>query len=480
MAIDETGLTIKRLPEILEELEAELKLQFGEGIDVSTDSLLGILNSIYGASIAEQWSLSQAVYNAFNIETAEGKQLDDLVNLVGINRLPASPTQGEMEYSGQDGTTVPAGGAYSDSSGNNYTNVADVLIDKNSATRANIGVVSAVASTAYTITVDGLSFDYTTGATPTIESIVGGLVATIGTQTDYTATANIDNTEVVITANTVFETFTLAASTNLTYAEITSVGDVQNALDGNIAGLANTITSINTPVVGLDAVNNPLTLTLGSYLETDEELRKRHKDSVQIAGSATVPAIEATVGQIAGVSNAVVIENRTPFTDGDGRPSHSYETIVEGGLDQDIADAVWETKPAGVETYGNVSETVTDSQGNIQTVKFSRPTPVYIWVKVDYTKYDEESFPNDGEDGIKQAIEDYGNALGLGEDAIPKRFYGSVYTGVSGIEDLTITFAVGTDEINQPSAGAFTENAVDIAGNEDASFDISRVQVTLV
>lgn len=481
MSLTATGLNIKRLPEVVAELEAALKLELGEDLDTSSDSLLGIINSIYGAAIADQYALSQAVYDAFNIDTAQGKQLDDLVALVGITRLPASPTLGSIEFTGTPNTEVPSNSSFSDTNSNTYTNPSSITLSITDCTNIVIEVSTVADSTLYTLVIDGDTYAVTSGLGATAASIVAAFVALIGVQPNYTANKSSTGDELVVTTNTNLDTFAVNVPSEMSAIEVTSIGVVQNNVNGAIIALANTIVNIDTPVTGLDSVNNPVALTLGREEETDEELRVRQRDSVQIAGTATVPAIEASIAQLQGVTQAIVIENRTLATDIDGRPAKSYETVVEGGSDEDIAQAIWETKPAGVETYGSVSEVITDGQGNSQLVSFSRPSPQYIWCKVDYTLYDEESFPSDGEDSIKQAVVDFGNTLNLGNDVIPKRFYGSIYSAVSGVESITVNMASsGEDSNTEPSLGLFSENPIDITGVQVGKFDVSRIDVTLV
>lgn len=476
-----TGFETKRLPTILDELETSLKNELGVDIDVSSDSLLGILNSIYGAAISDQWAVAQAVYAAFNINAAEGKQLDDLVALVGISRLSASPTNGNITFKGNQGTTVPTGTVVADNVGNTYSTTEDILLTITSCVRTEIKVSNVADSNLYTIVIEGDSYDYTSSVGATQQSIIEGLRALIGTQTDYTATKNTAGDTLIITSNTTLSTIALTISADLTVNKVTSVGNVENNVAGAIQALSNSITSVSTPVSGLDSVNNPVALTIGREEETDEELRVRHTESVQIAGTATVTAIQSSLASIQGVTQALVVENRGTTTDGEGRPAKSYECVVEGGNEDDIGAKIWETKPAGVETYGDILNIVTDVNGNSQAVYFSRPEPSYIWVEVDYTLYDEESFPLDGEDSIKQAIVDYAEALDLGDDVIPKRFFGSIYSAVSGIEDLVIRIASsGTDPNTEPSGGSFLEDPIDITSTQIAKLDIDRITVTAV
>lgn len=475
MALTNTGLEIKRYDDLLEELKTRLESELGTDIDLSSDSLLGIITSIYTFSLADQWSLAEAVYSAFDINTAEGKQLDDLVALVGIKRLPASPTNGNIEFTGDEGTVIPPSTTVSDNSGNSYVTTTQFTLDASGSTYVEIGVGSVLDSTDYVVFVDTDSFIYNSGIGATAESIVLGLSNAIGTQSNYTVTIGSNSDILILDTVVALDTIDVSVSDELNIIEVTNLGFVQNTENGAIPAKVNTIVNINTPISGLNSVINPVALTLGRERETDEELRIRHKDSVEIAGTATVPAIEGTLGQVQGVTTSFVVENRTYVTDSQGRPPKSYECIVEGGADQDIADAIWESKPAGIETYGTELVLVTDNQGNSQAVRFTRPIPVYLWARITYTKYDEETFPSDGEDTMKEALDTHISGLDLGEDAIPKRSYGSIYSAVSGIEDLLVEYAV-TDDPNTPPV-SYSTATVSIEVNERANIDLNRISV---
>ncbi len=69
---------------------------------------------------------------------------------------------------------------------------------------------------------------------------------------------------------------------------------------------------------------------------------------------------------------------------GTGLPPHSIEAFVIGGADTDVAQAVWNAKPAGAQTYGPFSAQVQDSEGNAQLVYWSRGStaPLYLAVHV--------------------------------------------------------------------------------------------------
>jgi uncharacterized phage protein gp47/JayE len=156
-----------------------------------------------------------------------------------------------------------------------------------------------------------------------------------------------------------------------------------------------------------------------------------------------------------------------------GRPPKSFESIVQGGTDAAVALDIWLTKPAGILPFGDTAVNITDSSGNQQTINFTRPAAVNLNFEVDYTKYDEESFPGNGEATIAQTVLDITNALTADEDVIPSRYFGPIYAAVSGIDSLVVRVE------NQASPGFQTTRlAIDI--DEFASTTSTDITVTEV
>ena len=158
-----------------------------------------------------------------------------------------------------------------------------------------------------------------------------------------------------------------------------------------------------------------------------------------------------------------------------GRLAKSFEAVVEGGSDADVANKIWLTKPAGIQTFGNTSFTITDSQGEQQVINFSRPTPIYIWVTVALTLYPEETFPPNGQDLVASAINTYGNNLGIGVDVLLQRVLAQIFT-VPGIASGTMQIAATNGPGDSPLYGT---SDIPIQENEIAVFDLSRITVTV-
>lgn len=200
---------------------------------------------------------------------------------------------------------------------------------------------------------------------------------------------------------------------------------------GPVFAAAGALTVIDTPVTGWTAVTNALDATLGTNLETDSALRIRRQLTLQATGSANAQAIRADVLEVPGVTQAAVFENATDVTDGDGVPPHAFETVVQGGANLDIANAIWGSKPIGIATYGAVTQNITDYAGTVQPVKFSRPTSVTIYVSVSISVNGTYA----GDAAVKAALATYFADFLLGQDVITAQLYAVVF-GVQGVTDV--------------------------------------------
>lgn len=243
---------------------------------------------------------------------------------------------------------------------------------------------------------------------------------------------------------------------------------------GFVIAPAGTLTNIETPVSGWDDITNPQDGATGRPVESDPELRLRRARSLQVTGSATVGAIRSRLlEQVDDVTDATIIENRTSEEDAQGRPPHSFEAVVTGGTDADVAEQLFETKAAGIETTGTVTEIVTDSTGKEQVIRFSRPIQRFIWVRLTLTATN--GFPENVDDLATQAIVDKGGELQLGEDVIWQTLVGPVHRAVDNLNQVTVELGVSSDPEQEPST--FETANITIENNEIALFDAERVEV---
>lgn len=196
-------------------------------------------------------------------------------------------------------------------------------------------------------------------------------------------------------------------------------------------------------------------------------------------GSLILTLTFNVLSSLAIASNGVTVTGSgtlpTAVTTG-GQPEKSIQAIVEGGSNIAIASAIWFSKPAGIATFGNTSQTITDSQGHTQTILFSRPDPIYIWVAATLTLYAPETFPANGAQLVANALLAYGNSLIVGETVLIQRVQSVIFTcGVPGIASVVLTLA-GTISLTQTPS--FASSSITIANNQISNFDLSRITVT--
>lgn len=206
-----------------------------------------------------------------------------------------------------------------------------------------------------------------------------------------------------------------------------------------------TIKEIVNPLDGVTGCTNPAAVDGGRDRETDEEYRDRYYKSVDFAGGVNIDAIVAEVRQnVEAVSSVIGYENDTDVEDDLGLPPHSFEVVVYGGLDQDIAKAIFRRKAAGIQTHGNKKVPVISVSGQSVAISFSRPTPVPVYIQINNLKTN-DTFPVDGKDLIKAALKDYigdenSGGLSIGEDVVfitlPE-----VVLSVSGVVDFDIAIS---------------------------------------
>jgi uncharacterized phage protein gp47/JayE len=202
---------------------------------------------------------------------------------------------------------------------------------------------------------------------------------------------------------------------------------------------------------------------LGSDGESDEAFRQRYAASTELQATNILESLYAALLAINGVTQVRIYVNDTAGTVA-GRPAHSYEVVIEGGADADIAEAIWAHHPAGITLFGSTTENITDSQGQTQAINFSRPTPVDIVVAI--TTATGADFPSTGVDDIKAAIVSFGpGQFGIGDDVNVARLY-TPANSVQGhvISALTIDGGTADVTIDEDEVARFTTANITVNG----------------
>jgi len=470
------GFNQKRFPEIEQELKDSSIVQF-PNILTTPGSVNGVLLSIFSKPITDIWEALGALYHALHPSEAEGINLDYIAEYKGITRLEALSTVTEILLSGSSGTVIPAGSTLFKSTVNNSIHeLTEQVTLSNDLQEAVVTVPEVIVDDDYTITIDEHEYTYTAQEGDSIADIISGLIGEITDFAEATIDAEAYGSGCKVIAKNNF--FTIGVTENLI---LWNIGHSKSIVLDAIAVTEGDITEIETPVTGLDFVNNLLAGIPGRKAESDTELRIRFAEALTSGGGGSLSSICAELlDKVDSVIFAKGYENRTS-AEVDGRPPHSFEIVVSGGNENEIAQKIWDLKPAGIQTVGNTEVDITDSNGDEQKVCFSVPESKYVWFKITLTKYtDDGVYPSNGDAMIKAGIIDQGAGIGIGMDVIPDKFKGSIFyssPGVSipGIAGAVVEAAVSDDPQEEPES--FSTGRIEIAENEVALFDNDRIEI---
>lgn len=230
---------------------------------------------------------------------------------------------------------------------------------------------------------------------------------------------------------------------------------------GNVA--AKDINEIVNPEAGIDSVLGVSLVSAGEDEESDYELQKRIKIASEGSGSGNASSIRAAVIKVSTVDSAIVVVNDSDEEDSMGNKPHSIAVYVAGGDDygQEIAEAIFNTKPVGIQTNGTITKTVTDEGGYTHEIKYNKMQTVNVTVAVSVvTTVD---FENTGIETIQDNIKDYINSFDFGDDVILSTLYGYIYS-VKGVERVT-ELKLSTD------GTTFTTDDIDVSILECARCD---------
>jgi hypothetical protein len=254
---------------------------------------------------------------------------------------------------------------------------------------------------------------------------------------------------------------------------------------GAIACPANTLNRIALAAPGWDAINNLSAGVVGNDVENRVDFEYRRQQSVAQNANSSSQSIIGAVSDVSGVLDCYVYENFTNAAVTVGNtsysvPAHSIYIAAVGGVDADVATAIWTKKSIGCSTVGNTAVTVTDTSSLASpqptySINFERPDalPIYFAVRI----ADHPNVPSNIVELTRDAIINAFNG-GDGEgrariasDIYASRFYQDVIAISPYVKLLSIL--IGTT-----STPTLTEVLVGI--DQVPTIDATNISVTLV
>lgn len=230
---------------------------------------------------------------------------------------------------------------------------------------------------------------------------------------------------------------------------------------GSIMATRGSINKIVTPQKGWISVTNNEMATLGQPIETDESLRLRQSISTANPSQTVIESTRGAIASVLGVTRYEVYENDTSITDKNGIPSHSISAVVEGGTDEDIANAIYLRKGPGCGTHGSTTFTILNSARVPIPIKFYRPTQVEVAVEVTVKKL--YGYTLDVEQEIVANIKSYLQSINIGQSVYHSSIWAAAMRAILDIKSPS--FSIVSVKLNGQSA-----SDVAIAFNQVATF----------
>ncbi len=214
-----------------------------------------------------------------------------------------------------------------------------------------------------------------------------------------------------------FETiseYIIATSGNV-YAELFAKDD------GDFSINADTLTTIITPVSGVERITNPYESVSGSDTETDNKLRLRASNSLTYRATSIFDGMLAQILQLSGVSKIAGYENNTKnivtYKNIILEPN-SIAVVVKGGDLQAIGKVILENKTVGADVMGDIDINVYEEiSKQTSTMRIYRPTKVAL--KAELQVAINNLTTQDYADQLKNQIMSIIDAYDINDEIIP-------------------------------------------------------------
>jgi len=465
------GFAAKQFAEIKKEIEQSLISSLGE-INLLAPSVFANIIAVFAEREANLWEQMVAIYNAANPNSAEGYSLDGICALSGVVRSSATYSEAIVQLTALNYTKIPKHSEILVKNSNNlFALTEDITVTNEKCCSIQLKITSGFKAK-YELTLNKQVVTHIKGGNESVDSIASALTAKVNAA-NLPIEADVSGELITLKAKNYFKEFCCFVSDGIAVSEITNNSHVIASKKGSIAAPVHSLTNIHTPISGWIAVTNLSAAKIGNDLESDKVLRARRELSIKLGGSGTLEAIIANLLNLNTVTAVTIFENTTDKTNVNNIAPHSFEALVTGGNELEIAQVIWQKKPAGIRTSGKIAVGVSDSTNKTQIINFSRPEKCFIHAKITITKT--KDFIANTELGIKANIIQQINSLGVNQNVILKSLFVSIFSSL-GIAGATIELGGTIREGGRVELG---EADIKIKESQVAFTDSSKIEIIL-
>lgn len=485
--VDARGFVAPTFEQFRETVVDKWERTFGANGDTSSDTVDGLMIDIVTFfSTIHNEGVEQA-YMSHQITTATGLNIDALLELFSTQRLAATTSKVQVFLYGDLATTIPSLSTMTTlDTGDGFELDSAVTIVADPRVIFTLGDATGI-NTTIDITIGGELTSVTFAFGGTANELRDGLLPQLNLNTKVVEVfsggeqPNGDSIIYLRMDGILSHTITSSAGTPVDNFD-TVEGLSAATVTGKIKANAGTLTRIGSPLTGWAGVTNIVAATLGSGEESDPAYKLRHKRVVFGLGRATFRALNAALNDqasVPGIESARVFMNTTNSVDALGRPPHSFESVVLGGIDADIVKTIYDNHTTGTQSYGFASAIIIDNREDPaipREIFFTRATQKYMWVDVEAVKGEgfPSTSPGDLQVAVAQALSNFGQGLGISRDVYPSSELSGVVTStVPGLTSVTVRIGF-TPNSTDPKPPLTTAN-VTVSEREVSRWDPGRI-----
>jgi uncharacterized phage protein gp47/JayE len=495
--LTDTGFTRKTLPEILDSLKQRAKDEFGTDFNTADDSVFTQLAGVFALECDEAWQGLEGAYSAYTLNGAEGVFLDDMFSRHNIIRLDATAGSG-VAYIESDNTTVLPQGVtqanntvFSASNNISYDLSVDKVIDIDASAAYKIISSDILIATTYTIFCeDDLGAIQDTEIIVTLDTDKAAFVTAVKAFVDATNTSTSGKTFDFTTVGS--EEFYLGFDSNkgldplaseITFYTSPAIGNRFSSVSliaseiGHNPLPSKGIKDMTPKFTGFISAANVVAFASGTAVETDAEFRARFNRIIDASATGCDRAsIETAISNLTGVASVRIYENPTDTPTAEVDTAYAFNTVVSGGVADDIAQTLFDNGPINVLTAGTTTINKTTTDGTIIPVKFSVAISADLSLRITYSTILNTDFTEFEEQSIKDEIAVLSLNFGVGTTVYNAQLNGAIVSSIN-YGRLSGTLVAETKLVSE-GAGSYT--TADFVPAFDEFPQIAEVDITFV
>lgn len=234
---------------------------------------------------------------------------------------------------------------------------------------------------------------------------------------------------------------------------------------------AGTLTTIITPVKGVERITNPYESTSGADTETDNELRLRVLNSLNYRAVSIFDGLLAQIEQLAGVQKIAGKENYTKNSieyKGITIEPNSIAIVVKGGDLKQIGKVILENKTVGAYVQGDIDISVYEEISRETSImRIYRPAPKQL--KAELKVVINNLTSQDYIEQLQQQLINIINNYRINDEIIPFQ----VASKISLLNVQLVDFKMGL------ISAAVTYNPIPLNFTDEAVITADNIQVTV-